>query len=648
MKKRVITILVSGALLSTPTHISPIKTTFTLTELKAIKQRQNTPPGVTKKISATTHGNFSATKNWRQPFIPASLDWWQSFFTTGLSSTKPSLPLVYSYLPHAYPVWELAPALGKSITVTLIDTGIFGFTCTTPTETFVTHPDLEILGDFLHEPHNTIPFAGKNTDPFKNLADFVLRHTKEELRDTMNKTMYRLLPAWILEYLTQKTTTALDAYLQENGVSDLFERNILFFVSPKKLLSAEGKRVKNTLLFSEYGFSRFSITTLESGKKVLTECLPLPSTTHFSLMADHATHTASIIGARLSNPPTGSLLSARLIQQLLDSNTGLCGLAPECSLRVIKALHEGHDTATDVNHITHALERAADYHTDIINLSLKLDDTIDPSDPLFKKLEKILTSFPYVCCATGNEGTKKPGRISYPARFKNVPFSVGSFGCFYDKKKNRYSCPLSSFSQYEKRVGPSFVAPGENILGCSYAYDKKEPLYTLKTGTSCATAFMSGALALILGEFKNDFSPSQLLTVCQASCFKLHATKEWKEHVIYGVLDIRTALFTLHVLKKLQSLLSPQHVGKQFSSLLATIHAELFALPTLYGKENKITSSFKESFIDYYNESLANAGEANTQGISLITQQQLALPLLKAIDTVAHKVIKENYFPSGE
>jgi hypothetical protein len=638
--KRAIAILVSGVLLSAPTHISPIKTTFTLTELKTIKHQQNSPPGVTKKISSTTHGNGSTNKKWLKNDTHIGILWWQDFFTTGLSSLNS--PLLYPYLPHNYPLWELAPTLGKGTTVTLIDTGIFGFACTTPTETFVKHPDLEILGDFLHEPHNTIPFTNNNTDPFKNLADFVIHHTKEELRDALNKTIYRLLADWVLEYLTQKTTTALDAYFQENGTSDLFERNILFFVSPKKLLSAEGKRVKNTLLFSEYGFSHFSIATLESGKKVLTECLPLPSANSFSLMADHATHTASIIGARLSNPPTECPLSASIIEQLLDSNTGLCGLAPQCSLRVIKALHEGHTTMTDVHHVTHALERAADYHTDIINLSLKLDDTIDPSDPLFKKLEKILATFPYACCATGNEGTKKPGRMSYPARFKNVPFSVGSFGCFYDTKKNHYSCPLSSFSQYEKGAGPSFVAPGENILGCSYAYNTKDPLYTLKTGTSCATAFMSGALALILGEFKNDFSPSQLLTVCQASCFKLHATKEWKEHVIYGVLDIRTALFTLHVLKKLQTFLSPQDFEKKFPLLLTTIHTELFTLPTLHRKEKKITSSFKESFIDYYNESLAKAGKATTWKFSINTQQQLALPLSKVIDTIASKCLQSS------
>ena len=564
----------------------------------------------------TDHGNFST-----HTFLPIyeKAFWWQLFPTTGLHTTNTFPP--YPYLPHAYPLQELAPTLGKGITVTLIDTGIFGFTFSTPTHTFVKHPDLHITGDFLHEPHNTIPFEGKNSDPFKNLATFIVHHTKENLRDI--KKVYRSLPLWILEYLTTKTTTALDAYLQENGSPDLFERNILFFLSPKKLLSAEGKRVKNSLLFSNHGFSLFTVATLESGQKVVAECLPLASLSiPATIMTDHATHTASIIGAR---PSTAH---------------GFFGIAPHCSLRVIKALHEGHETTTDVNHITHALERAADYRADIINLSLKLDDTIDPYDPLFKKLEKILATFPYVCCATGNEGTKKPGRMSYPARFKNVPFSVGSFGCLYDKKKNCYSCPLSSFSQYEKGVGPSFVAPGENILGCSFAYYKKEPLYALKSGTSCATAFMSGALALILGEFKNDFSPSQLLTVCQASCFKLHATKEWKEQVIYGVLDVRTALFTLHVLKKIKSFKASKNFEKEFSFLLATTHAELFASPTLYAKKQGITHSFKESFIDYYNTSLATAPSC--------AQEQLVVSLTKAIDTIVTKVIKKNSFLSHQ
>ena len=152
---------------------------------------------------------------------------------------------------------------------------------------------------------------------------------------------------------------------------------------------------------------------------------------------------------------------------------------------------------------------------------------------------------------------------------------------------------------------------------------------------------MSGALALILGEFKNDFSREQLLAVCQASCFKLHNTKEWKEQVIYGVLDIRTALLTLHVLKKIKTLLPLKTFEKQFSLTLTTIHTELFALPIAYGKEKGITHSFKESFIDYYNA-------VHTRTLSDKAQEQLALPLDKAIETIAAKVHKKISFPSAQ
>ena len=597
MKKRAMALIGSLLLLSPQTDVCYAKTTFTLAELEAIKHPQNYPPDIEKKFP------------------------------------------VYPYLPHAYPLWELAPNLGKGITVTLIDTGVFGFTFSTPTHTFVKHPDLTIIGDFFYEPHNTIPFAGKNSDPFKDLATFIIHHTKENLRDI--KKIYQLLPGWILEYLTTKKTATFDVYLQENGSPDLFERNILFFLSPKKLLSAEGKRVKNTLLFSDDGFTHFTIATLESGQKVVAECIPMVSlATPRTAMTDHATHTASIIGAKPSTRLTTPLLSSTPIEQLLGATTGLCGLAPECSLRVIKALYEGYETTTDVKHITHAFEQALNYQSDIINLSLKLDDTIDPHDLFFKKLEKIISTFPYACCATGNEGTKKPGRMSYPARFKNVPFSVGSFGCLYDKKTNHYTCHLSNFSQYEKGIGPNFVAPGENILGCSYAYANKKPLYALKTGTSCATAFMSGALALILGEFKNYFSYEQIRAVCQASAFKLHDTKEWQERVIYGVLDIRTALFTLHVLRKLKTLLPLKIFEKQFPLLLASIHTELFALPNNYGKDQGITYSFKESFIDYYNASLSLP-------LTSSSKKQLAIPLTTAIDTITTKVITKNSFPSS-
>ena len=99
MKKRAMALIGSLLLLTPQTDVCYAKTTFTLAELEAIKHPQNYPPDIEKKFP------------------------------------------VYPYLPHAYPLWELAPNLGKGITVTLIDTGVFGFTFSTPTHTFVKHPD---------------------------------------------------------------------------------------------------------------------------------------------------------------------------------------------------------------------------------------------------------------------------------------------------------------------------------------------------------------------------------------------------------------------------------------------------------------------------------------------------------------------------
>lgn len=601
--------------------------TFTFSKLESIKQQQKRPPHALKKNSATTHGIFSA--NTLLPPYETTF-WWQLFPTTGLRPEKPFWPSPYPYIPHTFTLWELAPSLGKGITVTLIDTGIFGSTFSTPSYQFVKHPDILIAGDFLREPHSLCPYDKQASNPFENLAAFVLNHTQKKLQNP--SAIHKALAQWIVEYALYTTTIGLDTYLQHNGNSDLFENNILFFLSKKKLLSIEGKRVKNELLHGTHGFSHFTAVTLESGDKAIAQFIPTPSSLP-SHLTDHATHTASIIGARLTKPRKATPLTSIAIQQLLEQDTGLCGLAPACTLRVIKAVREAYDTTTDVTHVTHALRLATEYHTDIVNLSLKLDDAIDPHDQRFEALEKKLASFPYACCAAGNEGTKKPGRLSYPARFKNVPFSVGSFRCLYDKETDTYSCPLSSFSQYEKGKGPSFVAPGESILGCSYAHVKKEPLYALKSGTSCSAAHVSGSLALILGEFKNDFSHQQILLVCQSSCFKLHATLEWKEHVTYGVLDIRTALFTLHVLKKIKGMLSHLIFEKNFLSILNALHKELFETPNTYAKEHGIAHSFKESFIDYYNVA---------RHITFTAKDPVSLK--KAINNTASKVIDNNSF----
>ena len=117
----------------------PQERIITLTELETIKQQQNLilQKGVILQLS------------FEEAF------WWHLFPLTGIFFIPPHYP----YLPHAFSLWQLAPALGEGITVTFIDTGIFGWNLTTKETIFSRHPDNNFNENFLCESWNTCPFT---------------------------------------------------------------------------------------------------------------------------------------------------------------------------------------------------------------------------------------------------------------------------------------------------------------------------------------------------------------------------------------------------------------------------------------------------------------------------------------------------------
>jgi|GEM_PF-2940072 len=570
----------------------------------------------------------------------AGVFWWQSFPLTGLWSTFAHYP----YLPHTFSLWELAPALGAGITTTLIDTGVFGWDLTSDGTHFSRHPDLLISGEFLHHSYNTCPHASKTTDSFEDLVGFIASCTL--CPRTEQAFIRTTLPLWINEYVLHKTTHNIDDYLRNKGKPELFTHSFFPLKNPRGAAwSPEGERVRKVLIHDTSGLGQFTPVTLNDGTKAFLEFLPLPyKPSHyphvlsFSSCQDHATHTASIIGARGTFFQAMSTKKQSISwQQAVLAHPGLCGFAPYCSVQVIKALHEGSATTT-VSHISNALARATQYGADIVNLSLRIEEVPSSYDVRFKKLEEQLAQVPFLCCAAGNEAGKGSG-FGYPARLPTVTFSVGSFGCIWDALTQSYRCPLSSFSQYQEGVGPHFVAPGECIVGCSSVCPKQGPLYALRSGTSYATAYISGCLTLILGEFKNAFTAEQITAVCQHSCFRLHATPAWKTQVTYGALDVRTALFLLHTLQEVMSARGKKFVTENFTSLLKALRTEITAPALQYGTVHGITHSFTDAFMDYYCHAISHPVFEKGPACNL--------SLKSAVTQTAAAVLKKQAFSSA-
>ncbi len=573
---------------------------LTLPQLEAIKRRSPiAEPSYRQKLIEKCYKKTRGVTPKQE--LPSYFEtfWWQIFPTTGMRLEEPFWPLTYPFLPHAFPLWEMAPSLGKGIIVSIIDTGVAAFTFIDRGVHYTKHPDLFVAGDFTQECHNLLPYSDRQIDPLRNLVNLIAQYVQPvDKREIENH-----LPLWIRQYLIDKNTKDLDYYLKKYGQAKLFEKH-------STLLTSEGKRLYKSLLTGSSGFCTFRFTNLSAPynqQNTFADFIPIPDTTSIHIhpqtlpstfARDHGTHVTSVIGARLSQDPTIFMpFTSQSVTELLAADPGLCGLAPNCTLHMIKALRSGGMTI-DIAYLITALERAHQFQSDIVNLSCACGEHFGPNDPLFLPFERTLKKIPYVCGCVGNQGKNKEARITYPARYTDITFSVGSFEWTYNCQTNTYSCPLSSFSRYETRCGPLYVAPGKNIVGCSFLPDSDKPLYALRTGTSHATPIMTGFMTLLLGEFKNEFTDEEILLVCNHSCLRLHTTAEWKERVVYGVIDMRTALCTLHVLQRLKKTLNEK---KDFLLLLQTIHSVLFAMVDSYGKEHGITHSFKDGYLDYFN-----------------------------------------------
>ena len=293
------------------------------------------------------------------------------------------------------------------------------------------------------------------------------------------------------------------------------------------------------------------------GKTVVSQFLPsVPVEGAEVFAAGHGSHMTGIIAGKVDPGNTDAPLHDR----------GICGLAPDAWVYMIKAF-EG--AASTKEMLLRALESAKKIGVDIVNLSLKIAQNPNPLDAVTQKLMREFTQFPYTVVASGNANGEQVNRLPYPARFGGL-IDVGSFG--YDDKGHY---PILSFSQYERGVGPKFVMPGFNILSSGLVpHQQTDSMYVFMSGTSPATAVMTGALALIVGEFKQHFTRDQIMQVVAHSGIFLQNSSDWVVHSLLGTLDVRLCLFTLHVLKQLKA---ARPVQDQWLFWIRKVQKALFA-----------------------------------------------------------------------
>jgi serine protease AprX len=236
----------------------------------------------------------------------------------------------------------------------------------------------------------------------------------------------------------------------------------------------------------------------------------------------HGTHVASIIGG------TGEL-STNLQYQGIAPNVNLIGL------RVLDSSGAGL-TSNVIAAIEWAVANKAQYGIRIINLSLG-HPIYEPAaqDPLVQAVEAAVRAGIVVVASAGNYGMNmETGQTGYAGISSpgNAPSAITVGALDTKSTETRNDDTVASYSSrgpswYDAYAKPDLVAPGHRLVGRSASssstlavaapqllqYDKYGRLtYIRLSGSSMATAVVSGAVALMMARHDFNFPSAPELT----------------------------------------------------------------------------------------------------------------------------------------
>ncbi|SEM71359.1 S8 family peptidase [Lihuaxuella thermophila] len=177
----------------------------------------------------------------------------------------------------------------------------------------------------------------------------------------------------------------------------------------------------------------------------------------------HGSHIAGVIGA-------------------LNNRIGVVGVAPKVSLYAIKVLDS---TGTGMmSDLIRGIEWGIDHHMHILNISIGGGLNLDPG--LMRVIQAAIKRGILIVAAAGNSGSPSGNgdSVEVPAR---IPAVIGVAAL--DRMNRR--APFSATGK-----GIDIAAPGANIFS---TYSGKR--YAYLSGTSMATAHVSGVLALLRRAF---------------------------------------------------------------------------------------------------------------------------------------------------
>ena len=177
--------------------------------------------------------------------------------------------------------------------------------------------------------------------------------------------------------------------------------------------------------------------------------------------AGHGTHVAGIIAAA-------------------DNEIGVVGVAPCAEIYGVKVL--GDNGSGSFEWITQGIDWAINNGMDIISMSLGSKHS---SEELHAAIKRAYDKNITVVAAAGNDGDSYVGNIDYPGKYPEV-IAIGAVNKYLER---------SWFSSNGEEL--AVAAPGEDIYS-TYLNNG----YSILSGTSMATPFITGVLALLIAKHR--------------------------------------------------------------------------------------------------------------------------------------------------
>ena len=240
---------------------------------------------------------------------------------------------------------------------------------------------------------------------------------------------------------------------------------------------------------------------------------------------------------------------------IVVAQDGLEGNAPGVSLLVAKAIGE-EGTGDDVQ-IAEAVDWCVDNQADIISLSLGGDQGFGSgflsSDALEESVEDAIDEGVFVVAAAGNDGEDDDGDVESPGSVEDV-ICVGGItrtGSIWtgssegDNNGRIWPNPILPRNDPDKK--PEIVAPAHEVPILMAGGMDNGAWWGWSSGTSAATAWVSGALAIVLeanpemqreGDSGGPSAVAQMKSVIMQNSQMQEGQSEHDDHYGYGHLRV--------------------------------------------------------------------------------------------------------------